>query len=415
MNEKEETITTKNTKFIAFTNNDFRLMWRANLLSVIGDQMQVVAIGWHVYLLTHSALALGLIGLSTFVPLALFSLFGGSIADRINRKKLLIIIYSLYIILSLLLAFTTVLKIITPTFIFVVNILFGVLIAFETPASQSIIPHLVRKEHMTNAISLSLIMQQIAKIAGPSLGGLVIAGFGPGAVYFINAVSFLLVISALVKITYSGGIANTGLKLSFFKSIAEGFSFIRKKTIIWSTMLLDFFSNFFGAAASLMPIFANDILKVGPLGLGLLYAAPSIGAVITGIVIAQKERIYEQGKILLFSIGIYAIATIMFGLSKIFIFSFIALIIAGAGDSISSIIRNTIRQLETPDHIKGRMTAINMIFYKGGPRLGEFEAGVVASSFGAPFSAALGGILTFISVLLINTFVPSIKKYKIQK
>jgi MFS family permease len=191
----------------------------------------------------------------------------------------------------------------------------------------------------------------------------------------------------------------------------EGLHFVKSKTMIWSTMLLDFFSTFFASATALIPIFAKDVLAVGPSGLGLLYAAPAIGAVLAGLSVAHRPRLSHQGILLLVSVGFYALGTILFGISHIFVLSFLALIMVGSGDSISTIIRNTIRQLETPDYIRGRMTSVNMIFFIGGPQLGDFEAGVLASLVGGPISVVIGGVGTLVVVGIMALAIPVLRKY----
>lgn len=208
----------------------------------------------------------------------------------------------------------------------------------------------------------------------------------------------------------TGEIAGESGKVSL-QAILEGLSFVKSKTIIWSTMLLDFFGTFFASATALLPIYAQSILHVGPIGFGFLYAAPSVGAVCAGLILAYKGTITQQGKWLLVSVAVYALATILFGFSRVFFVSFIALFLVGAGDSISTVIRNTIRQLSTPDYIRGRMTAINMIFFMGGPQLGEFEAGALAAVVGAPISVAIGGIGTLIVVGIVAATIPVLRKY----
>lgn len=196
------------------------------------------------------------------------------------------------------------------------------------------------------------------------------------------------------------------------QSIKEGLVFVKSKTMIWSTMILDFICTFFASATVLLPIFAKDILRVGPEGLGILYAASSIGAVTAGFVLAHMQIVKNQGKILLISVGVFGVATLLFGFSNYFLLSFIFLTLIGAGDSISAIIRGTIRQLVTPDHIRGRMSAINMIFFMGGPQLGEFEAGLVASLIGAPLSVATGGAATIVAVIIMAYAIPTLRKYQ---
>ena len=397
-------------RFPALKYRDFRLMWFGLLISNIGTQMQFAAINWHIFILTGSAVSLGLIGLSRFIPITIFSLIGGTIADAHNRKRILFITQTILTILSFILAVTTFTHVVNPLIIYVITALAATTIAFDVPPRQAIIPSLVHKKHLTSAMSLNVTMWYSAMIIGPALSGFIIKLFGVGGIYLINAFSFLAVISALVLMKTSGDIEGDPSRISL-SAIWEGLVFVKSKTIIWSTMILDFLSTFFSSATALLPIFAEKILHVGPIGFGFLYAAPAIGAVVTGYFTARKGTFKNEGKILLLSVLLYGGATIIFGLSKIFLLSFIALLLVGAGDSISSIIRNTIRQLETPDYIRGRMTSINMIFFIGGPQLGEFEAGILAALVGAPLSVVFGGIGTIAAVGLLAGTIPVLRKY----
>lgn len=371
--------------------------------------MQFVAINWHVYILTHSAFALGLIGLLRFLPILIFSLLGGAVADAKSRKKVLFITQSILIILSLVLALTTMLNIVNVLIIYIFTLFYSTTLAFDTPARQALFPNLVEKNDLGSAMSLNSIMIQSAKILGPTISGLLIAQTNLGFIYGINAISFVAVLISLYFIKTSGMIENV-VPISI-KGILEGFRYIKTQTIIWSTMLLDFFSTFFASATALLPIFAKDILHTGPVELGLLYAAPSMGAVAAGIFIANRSYLKKQGLILLTAIYFYAIGTIIFGISTIFPISFIAMFIVGAGDSISTIIRNIIRQIETPDHIRGRTNAINMIFYMGGPGLGDFEAGLLAGIMGGPVSVIIGGVGTLLVATVMGVGIPTLRKY----
>jgi MFS family permease len=239
----------------------------------------------------------------------------------------------------------------------------------------------------------------VGSIVGPALSGLVIAYWGQYYTYLINAFSFLAVIGALLLIgpipQRTRGSGRIQVK---FADIAEGVRFILGQPVILSSMLLDFFATFFSSANTLMPIFARDILNVGAVEYGWLSAAQSIGAMAAAAIISQLKEIHRQGRILLLSVVAFGISTIMFGLSRTFYAAIIALIFIGASDSVSAIIRNTIRQLQTPDYIRGRMTSINQIFFLGGPQLGEVEAGLVAQLFSAPFAVISGGIGCILAV-----------------
>lgn len=400
----------KSSRYPAFQSHDFRLLWIGQLLSNMGTQMQYTALNWHIYLLTHSAFALGLIGLARFIPILIFSLFGGVTADAFNRKRTLLTTQIILTILASILALTTLSGHITPSIIYIITLLSTVVFAFDGPTRQAFFPSLVDREHLPNAVSLNSVMFQTSLIVGPGVAGFIIASMGIGSVYAINAVSYIAVITALLMMYATGEIAGEKTKIAF-SSIVEGFVFVKSQTLIWSTMLLDFFSTFFASATALLPVFAKDILHVGPEGFGVLSAAPAIGAVLAGFSIAHMKQMKKQGYILLTAVTCYALGTILFGISHIFIFSFIGLFIVGAGDSVSTIIRNTIRQLATPDYIRGRMTGINMIFFMGGPQLGEFEAGVLAAAVGGPLSVVVGGIGTLIAIGAMTLLVPKLRQF----
>jgi MFS family permease len=259
-------------RFPALAYKDFRIFLPSQFISNTGSQMQFVALNWHIYELTHSPLALGLIGLLRFLPILLFSLIGGSVADAHNRKKVLYITESSLAVLSIILAYFTFTNTITPLIIFTITALTATCIAFEVPARQAFVPNLIDKKDLQNAMSIFAIINQTSMILGPALSGVLIANSGLALIYILNAISFIVVLMGLVFISNDGQVI--GPKTTFsFAAIKEGLHFVRNKTIIWSTMLLDFFSTFFSTAAALIPIFAKDILNVGPVGLGLLYSA----------------------------------------------------------------------------------------------------------------------------------------------
>ncbi|HET9946816.1 MAG TPA: MFS transporter [Patescibacteria group bacterium] len=398
-------------RFPAFFYRDFRLLWGGQLLSLTGTQMQMVALNWQIYEITHSAVALGLIGLFRFLPIAIFSLLAGSISDVHNRKYILYFTQTIQAAFAILLGVLSIFHSINAPLIFIITILSSIAFTFDMPARQALTPNLVDREHLTNAMSLNSIMWEVSAIGGPALGGLAIAAIGVGNIYLLNALSYIAIIGALIFMYHPGHVEGPTEPVSF-AAIWEGLVFVKSKTIIWSTMLLDFFSTFFASATSLIPVFAKDILHVGPQGLGFLYAAPSIGAVLAALAVAHIGHIKKPGKVLLISITFYAVGTILFGISKDFIWSFFALFLVGGGDSVSAILRNTIRQLATPDYIRGRMTSVNMIFFMGGPQLGDFEAGILAAAVGGPLSVVIGGIGTLIAIGFVTYCIPTIRNYK---
>jgi MFS family permease len=371
----------------------FRLLWIGLAISMAGSQMQVWALFWHIRTLTDQPIALGGVGLARIAPIIVFSLVGGAVADALNRRRVLFLTQAIMVLVALALTWLTFRAETRLWHIYLLTALQAVAISFDSPARQALVPNLVPVRDLPNAFSLTSIAHQSGAIVGPALSGLVIAYWGQAYTYLINAITYLAVILALI---WMGSVAQEALparrKAVSWTSIKEGVRFITGHPIILSTMLLDFFATFFSSARTLMPIFARDILHVGAIGYGWLSAAESIGAMAAALIISQMIEIRRQGRVFLTSVLMFGLATIGFGLARTFSLAMLALILMGASDSVSTIIRNTIRQLQTPDHIRGRMTSVNQIFFMGGPQLGEVEAGVAAQLFGAPFAVVSGGI-----------------------
>ncbi len=399
----------------ALGHRNYRLLWVGQLISFTGSMMQNAAILWHVSLLVapeHKAIALGLVGLVRVIPIIVFSIFGGVVADAINRRKLLLVTQSTMTLTALALAVLSFYGLTTAWPLFVLTALTAIAGAFDNPARQSLIPNLVPRDHLPNAISLNSIMFELAAVWGPALGGWLVATVDIGWVYTVNAASFVAVIIALWRMRGVPSTAGGRQQISLAAAV-EGLRFVFRAPLIRSTMLLDFVANFFATATALMPIFAQDILRVGAQGYGLLFAAPSVGAMAASLMmLRQTERIARRGQVLIWSVIIYCLAAVGFGLSRAFWLSFACLALFGAADMVSTILRNLIRQLTTPDHLRGRMTSVNMIFFQGGPQLGELEAGVVANFFGAPISVVSGGLAALLSTLWINHTTPSLRQHR---
>lgn len=397
--------------FHALRHRDYRLLWIGLLVSVTGTQMQNAAINWQTYDLTSSPLALGGLGLARLLPIVLFSLMGGVVADTRNRRRVMLVTQSVMMCGAFVLGIVTWLGIVNVWWIYAMGAVTAAAAAFDLPSRQSLTPNLVPREDLTNAITLSSMVFQIASIVGPGIAGVLIGRFGVGIIYWINGISYVALLAALLGMKTA---TPPKLKASDanLQTMLEGLRYVFHQKIIFSTMLLDFLATFFSGANTLLPIFAADILKVGPEGYGVLAAAESLGSVVTGIIVSLWGDIKAKGEVLLISIGVYGAATIGFGLSSVFWLSVFFLMLVGAGDTVSMILRSTIRQLVTPDHIRGRMTSINMIFFMGGPQLGEVEAGVAAALLGAPLSVALGGVATIGLVIATAVKVPALRNYR---
>ena len=369
------------------------------IVSVTGSQMQSVAINWHVYLLTKSAFALGMVGFFKGVPIVLCSLMGGVVADAMDRRRLMIATQTVMLISAAALAFVTLAGLQSVWPIYLLTAAASGATPFDIPARQALMPTLVPAKDFPNAVSLGLMVFNVALIAGPAIGGFLLASHGPAAVYGINAISFVAVIAALAAMHTSGRIteANEQANRVSYAALKEGLAFVWRTPVIVQTMTLDFAATFFASATALLPIFAAEILHVGARGVGLLAAAPAVGSVVTALLIARTGGFRRQGSIVIWAVAIFGLATVAFGISRAFWFSLLMLAIAGAADTVSTVLRQTIRQLATPNHLRGRMTSINMVFFMGGPQLGEVEAGVVASFIGAPLSVVIGGVGSLLS------------------
>ena len=395
----------------ALHNHRYFALWLGLLISIAGSQMQISALFWHIRILTGEPqpLALGGIGLARILPVVIFSFLGGPVADTLNRRRILFVTQSAMAIVALVLALLTFTGHITIWYIYLLTAIQATAVAFDGPARQAMIPNIVPPEDLPSAFSMSSIAVNAGSIIGPALSGIVIVALGQGYTYFFNAISFLAVIIALVSI---GPVLQDAKKSGVHLSAAmEGIRFIISKPIILSTMLMDFVATFFASANTMMPIVAKDILHVGEIGYGWLSSAQAIGSVAAGIVVSQIPKLRKQGPIFLIALVIFGSTTVLFGATSAFTIAMLALILMGAADAVSTIIRNTIRQLNTPDHIRGRMTAVNQIFFQGGPQLGEVESGIVASLFGVPAAIISGGIGCIVGTLLIVLKWPQLHAY----
>ena len=376
--------------------------------------MQFVAINWHVYLLTKSAFALGLVGLFRGGPIILCSLMGGVVADAVDRKRLMIMTQTAMLASAAGLAIITVTGLQSVWQIYALSALASAATAFDIPARQSLMPSLVPPEHFPNAVSLGLVVFNVATIAGPALAGLLLAGHGPALVYALNAASFVAVIAALLAMHASGTPELQGERRQALGvgALMEGLRFVWRTPIIVQTMTLDFLATFFASATLLLPIFAKEVLHVDARGYGLLATGPAVGSVITALVMARIGTFQKQGRLVVVSVAIFGLATAGFGISRVFWISFLMLAITGAADTVSTVLRQTIRQLATPNYLRGRMTSINMMFFMGGPQLGELEAGLVAAASSAPLSVVIGGLGSLLCACVAAVKSKSLMNYE---
>ena len=410
--ELSETRKTNRSFFTALRHRDFRLLWIGQLISVTGTQMQLVAINWHVYLLTKSPLALGGVGLVRIVPIIFCSLLGGVVADAVDRKRLMLATQGLMLACAATLSVMTAAGLQSIWPIYALTAIASAALAFDNPARQAMLPTLVPAEDFPNAVSLGIVVFNSAMIVGPALAGLLLSFRGPAMIYGINAASFVAVIIALLLMRVRGRPQLEHVPQINLGALREGLRFVWRTPIIVQTMTLDFIATFFASATALLPIFAAEILNVGARGLGLLAASPGAGSIVTGLLMARLGVTRKQGKIVLVSVAVYGAATVAFGLSRWFWFSLLMLAFNVAADTVSTVLRQTIRQLITPDRLRGRMTSVNMIFFMGGPQLGEMEAGAVAALIGATLSVVTGGIGCLIAVACAGVWAKELWRYE---
>jgi len=384
---------------IAFTHPDFVLFQIARFLVVAAFEMQAVAVGWQVYDITKRALDLGLVGLAQFLPGILLFLVSGHASDRFDRRKVLGTCYAGYTLCSALLLVIAARGAHSVRPIYAVLILLGVVRSFNGTASRSILPQLVPDEHFANAVAWNATTFQAATILGPSLGGILYALFrGPSAVY---ACAMLTAVGALVSTfrikTRPQARRREPMTL---KTVFAGLHFIWREKLILGAISLDLFAVLLGGAVALLPVYAREILHTGPWGLGLLRTAPGVGAAVMAMALAHRPLRGRAGPTLLWSVTGFGICTILFGVSTSLVLSLISLIFLGAADMVSVIIRATLVQLRTPDEMRGRVMAVDMVFIGTSNELGQFESGLTAQWFGTVPAVLLGGVGTLVVIAL---------------
>jgi len=385
---------------------DFRNYVAARFLTSFAVQMQSVAVGWQVYSMTGDPLDLGLIGLAQFLPFVLLTLPAGQVADRLNRKLILTLCYTLETLCGVLLLLYTLAGVQEVWPVFTILVIFGCARAFSVPASQAITPNLVPPPAFSNAVALNSSTGQIASIAGPAAGG-VIYLFGAGAVY--TTVSVILMVSVIMMIRIKLPKIIRTHEPASWHTITEGLRFVLSRPIVLGAISLDLFAVLFGGATALLPAYASDILHTGPQGLGLLRAAPAVGAAATGFMLAYFPVTHNVGRWLFSSVALFGVSIIVFGISESFILSLVILVVMGASDMVSIYIRHMLVQLETPDAIRGRVSAVNGVFIGASNELGEFESGVTAAWLGLVPAIITGGVATLIVTFLWMRWFPGLR------
>ncbi len=393
------------TRALAFST--FRYYLGARFLTTLAVQMQSVAIGWQVYGITGDPLDLGLIGLAQFLPFVVLVLPAGQVADRFNRRTILALCYVAEMICALLLLGFTLFGGSEVWPVFTVLVLFGAARSFAMPSSQAITPNLVPRAAFPNAVAINSSSSHIATIGGPALGGALYV-LSPEVVY--ASVSVTLMLSVLLMFLVRLPVMPRSDEPANWQTLMEGLRFVRSRPIVLGAISLDLFAVLFGGAVALLPAYAADILHVGPEGLGLLRTAPAIGAALIAIGLAFYPITRHVGVWLFAGVFVFGLAIIVFGLSTWFYLSLAALVVMGAGDMVSVYIRHMLVQLETPDEIRGRVSAVNAVFIGASNELGEFESGVTAAWLGLVPAVVIGGTATIAVAGLWTRLFPQLAK-----
>ncbi|MFJ4455894.1 MFS transporter [Pseudomonas sp. NPDC089392] len=385
----------------------FLAFWLARVFTASGFQMLTVAIGWHLYQLTGNVLDLGLVGLVEFAPRVLFMLHTGHVADRYDRRKVAALCQSLQGLIALALAVGSATDNVTRELIFALAFLLGATRSFEMPATQALLPNVVPSGLFPRAVAASASATQTATIVAPAVGGFLYA-FGSIWVYGPTVALYAIACVLTLSLQARGQVVQRGR--ASIESLLAGIRFIRSRPDILGAISLDLFAVLLGGATALLPVFAKDILLTGPLGLGLLRSAPAVGALLMSLWLARFPFERNVGRTMFTAVGIFGVATIAFGLSTSFWFSLAVLVVLGAADMISMVIRGAFVQLETPDEMRGRVSAVNGLFIGASNQLGEFESGVTAHWFGTVPAVVMGGVGTLVVTGVWIKLFPTLAK-----
>ena len=392
----------------AFTHPGFVLFQVARFLIVSAVEMQAVAVGWQVYEITKRPLDLGYVGLAQFLPGILLFPISGHASDRFERSKVLSVCYAGYAVCFALLLWLTERGVPSMRAIYVVLVLIGIVRSFNATASRSILPQLVPQKHFPNAVAWNASIFQAATILGPSFGGIIYAAFhGPSAVYLIAMITGIGATISSFRIKPE--VKARPREPMTMKTVFAGLHYIWNKKLILGAISLDLFAVLLGGAVALLPVYAREILHTGPWGLGLLRTAPGVGAAVMAVLLAHRPLRGKSGPTLLWAVAGFGVFTIVFGISRSLILSLIALFLLGASDMISVIIRATLTQLATPDEMRGRVTAVDMIFIGTSNEFGQFESGITAQWFGTVPAVILGGVGTLVVIALWAWWFPELR------
>jgi MFS family permease len=389
-------------------SRDLRLYLSVRFATSFGTQIQSVAVGLQVYDLTRDPVALGYVGLAIFLPMFLLVLPAGDMADRVDRRLMLIASYVVQILASFLLLALTLTGVTDMWAYYAAIVFLGIALGISQPAVQSFLPFLVSLERLPQAIAWNSTAYRTATIAGPAVGGFLYA-FGPHVNYVLCLCLYIYTVAAMWNLRIRAR-EGTSTGSTAFERIAEGISYIRKRPIIFGAISLDLFAMFLGGTVALLPIYARDILEVGPIGLGLLRTAPSAGAALVAVVLARGQLQRHAGIWMFTCVALFGIATVVFGLSENFYLSLLALAVVGGADMVSVYVRSAMIQLATPDHMRGRVGSLNSLFVGASNELGEFRAGITAGAVGTVPAVVIGGVGAVVVVGLWMRLFPELRQ-----
>ena len=393
----------------ALSHRDFRRFLGAAFLAILATQIQSVAVSWQIYGIARTPLALGYAGLFQFLPMMACTIPAGHLADRFDRRLILVFSNLLTAVAAggfLMLALTRT-AVVWP--FYVVLVLFGAARAFAGPASQSFVPLLVPQDQFPQAVAWNSSTSQVAVIAGPAIGGAIYI-LGPAVDYGVCLILFVTIAIVMIGIRSRSARYEAEADTTVFERITAGIAYVWRKPLILGAFSLDLFAVLLGGATALLPVYARDILHVGPLGLGVLRSAPALGAAMLGVALGQRALSRRAGLAMFACVAIFGIATIVFGLSRNFALSIAALYVLGASDMVSVYVRTTLTQLATPDAMRGRVSAVNRLFVGASNELGEFESGVTATWFGTVPAVVIGGVGTLVIVAVWYRLFPSLRE-----
>jgi MFS family permease len=397
----------RRSSYAAFGHRDFTLYWLARFLASVALQMQAVAVGWQVYDLSRDPLDLGLVGLVSFLPAIMLVLVTGHVADRFDRRLVIMLCYGVEMLCAAALFLLARQGIAAVWPIFIVLVGLGTARAFASPAIQAFMPNLVPAGDFSSALAWNSTAGQIATIGGPAVGGLLYA-FGPGAVYG-TATAFLAAAAVLMALMRFRRI-KSGVEPASWDTLVAGIRFIWSKQIILGAISLDLFAVLFGGATALLPIYARDILEIGPWGLGMLRSAPALGAAVVAVYLAHRPVTARAGRTLLIAVAVFGVATVVFGASTDVWLCLLALAVLGGADMISVFVRQSLVLMRTPDAMRGRVNAVNMVFVGASNEVGEFESGTVAALVGTVASVIIGGVCTVAVAGLWAHWFPALRR-----